>query len=477
MRKAERDLYRASCPTCSGPAITRHTIWSDVQACESCGAETVLWNEAHPDTGSVPRWLGCTKCGATISRGGSIPLRSEPVFVVVDCQAGCSYLQEGAADLDVIEHLDWLARRKLKHWFPAAAIESTREMYKRSALHLRRVSTVEDFYLPRAKHALSLLWHHINEVRPASVRRSLRFAFTNTSWHASRMRRYNARGGQRPLTGTLYIPQLAAEANVFQVFRHQLQQLAAFANGFERAGDPLVSVKRSSATKLSWLPDDSIDYVFTDPPFGSNIFYADCNLVWEAWLGEVTDPNQEMVVNRSRSADEGGKSVDDYEDLLAAAFAEIKRIVRPEGRASIVFHNSDDKVWTALLSAAERAGLQQTEVSILDKVQRSMKGYKGRDGRELVPFYDLVISFAPGRVIRPHLNGAGELARDAVQRHLMAIADLPVRSRERSLEFLYSLAVSQAVATGVQLEGLSYRAFETLCSEHFERQGQHFSLR
>jgi DNA modification methylase len=476
MREAERDLYGARCPTCAGPAISRHTIWSDVHACDACGAEIVLWDEADPDNGSVPRQLDCPRCTGTIGRSGSVPVRSEPVFEVVGCQAGCTYLQEGAASDEVVEHLDRLARRKLEHWFPDATVESTREMYKRSALHLRRVRSVEDFYLPRAKHALSLLWQRIDEVRPAAVQDSLRFAFTNTAWHASRMRRYNARGGQRPLTGTLYIPQLTAEANAFQVFRHQVQQIAAFARAFERSGNPLVSVKRSSAARLSWLPDDSIDYVFTDPPFGSNIFYADCNLVWEAWLGEVTDTEQEMVVNRSRSPEDGGKSVDDYEDLLAAAFGEIRRVLKPAGRAGIVFHNSDDKVWTALLRAAERAGLKQAHVSILDKVQRSMKGYKGRDGRELVPFYDLVISFAAGRGTRAHLNGAGEVALDAVRRHLVDIADLPVPSRERSLEFLYSLAVSRVVATGAEPEGLSYRAFESMCGEHFVRRGQHFSL-
>ncbi len=476
MRKAERDLYATFCPTCSGTAIIRHTIWSDLHACEMCGAEVVLWDEADPESGSVPKHFNCPRCNATITRSGSIPLRSEPVFVVVDCQSGCTRLQDGAISEDDIAHLDRLAKRRLKKWFPDAPIDSTREMYKRSALHLRQVTTVADFYLPRAKHALSLLWHHINEVKPAAVRNSLRFAFTNTSWHASRMRRYNARGGQRPLTGTLYIPQLTAEANVFQVFRHQVRQIAAFAAGFERTGEPLVAVRQSSAANLSWLPDDSIDYVFTDPPFGSNIFYADCNIVWEAWLGRPTDAEQEMVVNKSRAIDDGGKTVDDYEDLLAAAFGEIKRVVKPDGRASVVFHNSDDKVWTALLRAAERAGLQQTEVSILDKVQRSMKGYKGRDGRELVPFYDLVITFAPGRVIRPHLNGAGEIALEAVRRHLATFADEPAHARERSLEFLYSLAVSQVVAQGAEPEGLSYRAFEGLCGEHFEREGQHYSL-
>ena len=31
------------------------------------------------------------------------------------------------------------------------------------------------------------------------------------------------------------------------------------------------------------LPDNSIDYVFTDPPFGENIYYADLNYLVESW--------------------------------------------------------------------------------------------------------------------------------------------------------------------------------------------------
>lgn len=476
MLKAEQALYATTCPTCGGAAMARHVIWSDVHACGACGAEVVLWDEADPDNGSVPKWLDCQTCGALINRAGTVPLRSEPVFIVVSCQTGCAYLQDGATSAANVERLAELARTKLKHWFPDAHIDSTREMYKRSALHLRQVKTVEDFYLPRAKHALSGLWDEISKIRPIRVRDSLRFAFTNTAWHASKMRRYNAKGGQRPLTGTLYIPQLTAEANAFEVFRHQVKQLVVFAATLNLNPDTNSAVKRSSAADLSWLPDDSIDYVFTDPPFGSNIFYADCNIIWEAWLGEVTDADAEMVVNRSRTSGDGGKSVDDYEDLLTAAFSEIRRVLKPAGRASIVFHNSDDKVWTALLRSAERAGLQQTEVSILDKVQRSMKGYKGRSGRELVPFYDLVVSFAPGPVLRPHLNGAGEIALSVVRRHLVDIVGSGPHVRERSLEYLYSLAVSQVVAVGAKPEGLSYRAFEAICGQHFERRGQHFSL-
>lgn len=479
MRAAEQRLYGTSCPSCSGRAIARHTIWSDVHACQACGAEVVLWTEAHPDTGSVPRWLSCPSCGATINRSGEVPLRSDAAHLVVACLSGCMYLQEGAIPDSDRAQLERLTHQPLRYWFPQVDIDTTREMYKRSALHLRKVKSVEDFYLPRAKHALALLWHKINEEHRAAVRDSLRFAFTNTAWHASRMRRYNARGGQRPLTGTLYIPQLTAEANAFEVFRHQVRQIAAFSRGLDRNGSSLVAVRRSSAARLSWLANATVDYVFTDPPFGSNIFYADCNLIWEAWLGEVTNADEEMVVNRSRIEAEGGKSVSDYGALLTSAFREIRRVLRPEGRASIVFHNSDDKIWMALLGAAEDAGLQQTEVSILDKVQRSMKGYRGRDGLELVPFYDLVITFAPRRVRNGHLNGAGEIAVDVVRRHL-GEADqirLAPAARERSLEYLYSLAVSRVVSAGACPEGLSYRAFEALCGSHFHRSGQHFALR
>lgn len=370
-----------------------------------------------------------------------------------------------------------LARQPTGYWFPDVRIDATREMYKRSALHLRKVRSVADFYLPRATHALSLLWQKISERQPAAVRDGLRIAFTNTAWHASRMRRYNTRGGQRPLTGTLYIPQLSAEPNAFEVFRHQVRQLAGFSREFEQNGEPRVTVRQADATSLSWLDNACVDYVFTDPPFGSNIFYADCNLIWEAWLGRLTDTTHEIVVNRSRTKAEGGKTVDDYGALLTRAFREIRRVLRPGGRASVVFHSSDDKVWTALLRAAESAGLHQTEVSIIDKVQRSMKGYRGRNGRELVPFYELVITFATSEPAAPCLRAIGGAALDVVRHHLAEAdrAPLAATARERSLEYLYSLAVRHVITQGARPEGLSYRAFEALCAAHFKRSGQHFT--
>ena len=185
------------------------------------------------------------------------------------------------------------------------------------------------------------------------------------------------------------------------------------------------------------------------------------------------------MVNRSRTPEEGGKTVDDYGALLEASFLEIRRVLRPGSRASVVFHNYDDRIWAAMLAAAERAGLRQAAVSLLDKGQRSMKGYRGRAGLELVPFYDLVITFAQTSARAPELNGVGDAALDAIRDHLAEADRLqePLGSPIRSLEYLYSVAIGNVIRQGGVPLGLSFRSFEEIASDHFARAGNQFAPR
>lgn len=477
LSKLEVEIYQSDCPTCGRTEILRHMVWSDIHLCEKCGSELRVWDQTDENGGSS-RTLTC-QCGHTQSRSGVSGVVSKPAEKAVACTS-CRKLQRGDVAPNDFALLATVERKRLSKWLPSEPLGPDREMYRRSALHLRSITNVSDFWNKRSRLALSALWDAIGNL-DGDVRSALRFAFTNTAWHATRMRRYNARGGQRPLTGTLYIPQLVAEGNVFEIFRHQVAQISRFyANHPALHSDDLqVLARRSSATDLSWLPTGSISYVFTDPPFGANLFYGDCNIVWESWLGDVTDLEQEIVVNRSLPTDAGGKTIDDYERLLSDAFAEIKRVLAPGARASVVFHNSDDRVWSALLGATDRAGLAQTDVSLLDKVQRSMKGYRGRSGAELVPFYDLVITFQPGpRAPMGHLNGAGEIAMDAIRTHLKTLprADGEEIQQQRSLEYLYSLSVGAVIGTGHEPKGLSFRALEHILRQNLLAKGRHFYL-
>lgn len=487
LRRREADLYAARCPTCARPETLRHVVWSDTHICRGCAQQIRVW-DLSDESGRTPRTLTCPHCGHQQNRHGVTAGVSAPVEKTVSCTE-CRTLQRGPVEPADLARLTQLATQQPQHWLPHDPLSNDREMYRRSALHLHGITTVADFWLHRSKLALSDLWHQINSTVSPDVTPALRFAFTNTAWHATRMRRYNAYGGQRPLTGTLYIPQIVAEANVFEVFRHQVAQLTRFyashpalppADQIDLTNDgdhARAHARQSSATDLDWLPDGSIDYVFTDPPFGANLFYADCNIVWESWLGSITDPTQEIVVNRSLPTSAGGKTLDDYQQLLGDAFREVRRVLKPDARASVVFHNSDDRVWSALLAAADAAGLMQTDVSVLDKTQRSMKGYKGRSGAELVPFYDLVITFTAGTRTVGNLNGAGEIALDAVRAHL---AELPAANgtaqQQRTLEYLYSLSVGAVITAGAQPTGLSFKALDHLLREHLSFDGGAFHL-
>src|SRR5262249_56486591 len=124
-------------------------------------------------------------------------------------------------------------------------------------------------------------------------------------------------------------------------------QLRRYYRAFKPGRIEPPSLLLASATSLGSLEDSSIDYVFTDPPFGSNIYYADCNLIWESWLGRVTDGANEAVVNRALTVDKGGKSLDDYGNLIKAAMCEVARVLKPGAWATVVFHNTDADVWKA----------------------------------------------------------------------------------------------------------------------------------
>lgn len=483
LKTEERRHYRVKCNRCSRWGMLRYTIWSDVYRCPKCNGDVNLWDGAtERERNRGTKLVRCTGCGHKFPKSAASRIRSEPTWVSYKCGCTSSLLARS------------LSRRERRAacrfpppprtmFVPSAAVEPSREMYQRSALHLRGIQGVRDFYTPRNLSALSHLWSAIRAVRDKRVRFALAFAFTNTAWHGTKMRRFNSRGGQRPLTGTLYVPQLSSEANVFDVFDNKIRQLVRFYGGpARRIGNVPLRLNRGSATRLAWIPDASIDYVFTDPPFGSNIFYADCNLIAEAWLGEFTDEEQEAVVNRSRRPEQGGKTLNEYGSLIASAFREMYRVLRPDCWATVVFQSSDGAVWSAIEAAAQRAGFEVHSAQILDKVQQSMKGYKGRNGTEHVASFDVVIHMRKrarskkARALRVlQLEEQAQLILDALGAHLRKLdaSDRP----SRTLPFLYSVSVRTLLNAGGSVHRLSMRGLRRLLNNagSIERDGLWYS--
>lgn len=372
------------------PAQIQWTIWSTKHRCPNCTKEFLLWDTVDQKTGRVARGSTCPRCLSQFDRRRFEVIDNVPAWISFK-RADGSRGHKVAGPEDIL-HAQSFRREDIEGWFPTVPLGPDREMFQRCALHLHGIRSVADMYTARNLLTLSLIWAEIQKVKDPRIQRALAFAFTNTAWHGTRMRRFNARGGHRPLTGTLYVPQLSSEANVLAVMRKKINQLSAFYGSFKPISKQPPRVLVGSATALDRVAANSVDYVFTDPPFGSNIFYADCNIIWESWLGRITDATHEAVVNKSLGAAAGGKTLDDYAGLMAGAMAEIARVLKPGGWATVVFHNTDAEVWSALRDAAAAAGFEFHEAASLDRKQQSHKGYKGRDGTEDVAHFDVVMN-------------------------------------------------------------------------------------
>lgn len=384
-----RDLY-ATTDINGGQGLIYWTMWSTRHECPDCNVTFSMWDAIDRKGGRMGTTISCPNCASTLKRKGLVTIDSVPVWISYKAENGAR-LEKAADKNDVKKALSFI-RSDITDWYPKVPLGPNREMYIRCALHLKGITEVVDFYTIRNLKALAAIWSAIEQVEDQRIRAALMFAFTNTSWHGTRMRRFNARGGQRPLTGTLYIPQLSSEVNVLEVMRNKIAQLKRYYIAFKPTSDAPPSIINSSATSLAEVADESIDYVFTDPPFGSNLFYADCNLIWESWLGRITDPEKEAVVNSSLNVAAGGKTLENYEHLMTLSLQQISRVLKPGGWTTIVFHNTNGDVWAALQNAAISAGFEFHEASSLDRKQQSHKGYKGRSGEENVAHFDVVMN-------------------------------------------------------------------------------------
>jgi hypothetical protein len=177
------------------------------------------------------------------------------------------------------------------------------------------------------------------------------------------------------------------------------------------------------------LADNSIDYIFTDPPFGENIYYSDLNFLVESWHGVKTDANPEAIVDRVRQ-----KGLPEYQHLMYRCFAEYYRVLKPGRWMTVVFSNSKAAVWNTIQVALQQTGFVVAEVTALDKKQGSFQQVVSPNTVK----QDLVISvYKPNGGLEERLNKRGatvDSAWDFVQTHLSNLS--VVKARNGELEFI-----------------------------------------
>lgn len=465
--QVELDLYGRTCPNCHGPARIEYTVWSDVFDCPTCSAKIVFWSAGLDKAGNVSGALTCPGCSREWQKRQLQWQRSTPVLQSVSCQRCRGRVEHIMLPDEQTTHLA-LDRSAIPFSYPTTTFETTREMW-RGQHRDQNIETAADFFTTRNLWSLSVLRHEIATVPDEALRSALTFLFTSIVNRASRRYQWNPKRPTNVLASTMYIASLSYEFNVFSLLRRKARTI----NDLYHATEGMTGradVDLQPAQALVGVPDESVHYVFTDPPFGSNIFYSDSSFLWESWLGAATDISKEAVVNKSVKARDGGKSLTDYEKLVTGAFEEINRVLRPNGWASVMFHNSDDQVWSALERAIENAGFEVGAAVVFDKRQASFKGIKGLTAGERVANFDLVLHLtrAAGRRQLAIVSNEAVLS-EVVARLQQHLATAP--AAHRTTPYLHSLVMRILLEAGWPLSGFSYRAVERLCESHFSWDG------
>lgn len=375
-------IYAAKSPEGTNGCL-RHVIWSDILICYHCQTEIPYWdatvrrNPLRIGTSfSCPSCQKqcfvdtCTRAMETVEddlTGGMVERKKRTISRVYGQSGAIKWQREPTDDDRAV-----LLRTEVTR-LPTSApnMKIAWGDLHRTGYH-KGITCLHHFYTRRNFLVISILWELACSF-PEDVRDALcMLILSYNSTHSTLMTRVVVKKGQRDFvlsgaqSGVLYISGLPVEKNIFKGIAKKAKTFnQAFA--LVHGTNSKVTVHNASSEKMP-LPDASIDYVFTDPPFGDYIPYAEINQINELWLGSITDRTKEIIVSNSQ-----GKSVDDYGRMMGSVFKEISRLLKSDGLATVVFHSAKADVWRALSGAYGGAGLRVEATSVLDKLQDSFK--------------------------------------------------------------------------------------------------------
>ncbi len=115
---------------------------------------------------------------------------------------------------------------------------------------------------------------------------------------------------------------------------------------------------QGSSTQLA-LPDGSVDFIVTDPPYFDSVQYSDLAAFFRVWLRHLLPEAAEWAYDTQESAVDPHQldSESRYTELMSGIFAECRRVLKEEnGRFIFTFHHWNPKGWAALTVALRQAG-------------------------------------------------------------------------------------------------------------------------
>jgi len=401
-------LYETRCNRCGGKATTAYTVYSQVFQCPRCLEKISLFDcvavEGKTGTGKLKKINACPHCHA---RGivEEISTRSErfgpvPVLVSYLCENRCKPVRDERRHNDPdtkkreyfekydLGKLREIESKEISHWYPPNKMMNVEDDSKPWGVKWRagtsNFRTVAELYTKRNLWALAVVLENI-KASPV-CRDEILFTFSSILLKASRMMAHNSDGIGRIQKGTYYIPQISHDIHVWRFMEEALSDMIL---GFQAIGNvsPNFIISTSDACYITF-PFDSVDYIFTDPPYAENVQYGELNFVWEAWLKLDTNWHEdEIVVNEVR-----GKTEEYWSNMMRRVMIECYKVLKPGRCISLCYHDTSEGTWALIQDIMAEAGflIEKTESALfIDTKTKTTNQYFA----DKVNKRDLIINF------------------------------------------------------------------------------------
>ncbi len=457
-------------------AKVNYTIWSDVFTCPSCGKEIVLWDESvNLEKEIIRDKFPCPHCGFECSKKnmekvwessydsivGDVVKMNKKVPVRVNYTLG-KRNEKDISDfdtnlinsIDYIKDKDYPTYKLIDGFNTSQPTRSNGIIYSHQFFTKRNLIFLYRIYELVIENNIPLTW------------------LTSTLQRTTKCYKFTLDRKFGILTGTLYIPSLNVELNPVNILRRKIGDFASVA--YNERGNSAVSLL--SATALGTIDNNSVDYMFVDPPFGANIMYSELSSIWEGWLKVATNNQKEAIVNEYQH-----KTLFDYQKLMNDSLREFYRILKPGKWLTMEFSNTSASVWNSIQNALQGVGFVVANVAALDKKQGSFKAVTTTTAVK----QDLVIScYKPSDELTNKISlslGNKNNVWDFISEHL---SHLPVHLErgnvtttviERSPKILYDRMISYYVQHGYPIP-MDAQEFQKGLKEQFvERDGMYFT--
>ena len=167
------------------------------------------------------------------------------------------------------------------------------------------------------------------------------------------------------MTG-FYIGETYIENNVFHYFSNRFKKVLA---GKEElldqinytSGSPSYEVTNYDAKNLS-IESQTIDFVFTDFPYGDTVPYFEQSIIWNSWLDFPVQYEEEIVISDSK---ERNKNIDAFANDIKKAVDEIYRVLKPNKYFIFTYHSLSGPEWLSITNSLIEAGFKIEEAEML----------------------------------------------------------------------------------------------------------------